>query len=175
MQKHHFHFPQHLPEPQNGRGAEKDHNDHPAPQNPHTPSQPPTASDLARSPPVASLQLPGAPHGPPPRPGTVLPHTSGTAVLSTRSRRAAASLSVLPGQLRLPPRCPAGRPRRQERRSARRAAPPTAGSQRSLPRTAARPTAAGGATADQGDPGGGAAPPLPNQRQGAGQGRCCSR
>ena len=40
----------------------------------------------------------------------VLPHTSGGAVLSTRSRCAAASGSLLPGQLRLTPRSPAGRP-----------------------------------------------------------------
>ena len=69
----------------------------------------------------------------------------GGAVLSTRSRCAAASASLLPGQQRLPPRCPA---------------PPTAGSQRPLPRAAAQPIAAGGAAADQRDPGGGA-------------GRCC--
>lgn len=125
-----------------------------APHNPYIPSQAPTASHLAIFPPpshplIASPQLPRAPHSPSPRPGTALPHTSGTAVLSTRSRAAAASLSVLPGQLRLPPRSPTGRHRRLQRCSARRAAPPTAGPQRSLPRTAPQPMAAGGAAADQ--------------------------
>ena len=52
----------------------------------------------------------GAAQGSSPSPAPVLPHTSGGAVLSTRSRCAAASGSVLPGQLRLTPRFPAGRP-----------------------------------------------------------------
>ena len=49
----------------------------------------------------------------------VLPHTSGGAVLGTRSRSAAASGSVLPGQLRLTPRFPAGRPGLSARRFAK--------------------------------------------------------
>ena len=60
----------------------------------------------------------GAAQGPSPSPAPVLPHTSGGAVLSTRSRCAAASGSVLPGQLRLTPRSPAGRPGLPERRFA---------------------------------------------------------
>ena len=94
MQKHHFHFPQHLPEPQNGRGAEKDHNDHPAPQNPHTPSQPPTASDLARSPPS------------PPR-SFLEPRTAPLPVPGPFSRTPPAQLSsaLAPVAPRLPSRC----------------------------------------------------------------------